>query len=282
MRRQINQKFIDFLNTNHQQEWQPTPSPEAAVRWLRDLLDYLFPNTALHNIAMYDCLLKKNQVDLENILASYLSNQGFDLEKIVDDFYSSLESIYLDLRQDAQATVNSDPAATSIHEVIVSYPGFFATAVYRLANSLLSLNVPILPRILAEYAHSNTGIDIHPKAEIGVPFVIDHGTGIVIGETTFIGKNVTIYQGVTLGALHVEKDLSSVKRHPTVGDNVIIYARTTILGGKTLVGDNCIIGGSVFLTRSVEPNTNVFNTHQLRITSNDKKIKDYEVTIQAS
>lgn len=282
MRNQINQRFIHFLNNIHQQEWDATPFPEDAVKWLKDLLGYLFPNTILHNRSMYEGILKKNQVDLENILRSYLHDKDFPIEKTVDDFYESLESIYLDLRQDAQATVNSDPAAISIHEVIVSYPGFFAIAVYRISHRLAALNVPILPRILCEYAHSNTGIDIHPKAIIGVPFVIDHGTGIVIGETSTIGKNVTIYQGVTLGALHVEKGLSSIKRHPTVGNNVIIYARTTILGGNTVVGDNCIIGGSVFLTRSVEPNTNVFNTHQLRITSNDKKIQDYNMTIQAS
>ena len=282
MRSQINQKFIHFLHKTHQEEWEPTPYPVDAVKWLKDLLDYLFPNTYLAQIPFYEGLLKKSQIDLENILLSYLNNKEYNIEKIVDNFYGSLEEIYLALRQDAQATVNSDPAATSIHEVIVSYPGFFATAVYRIAHKLVDLDVPILPRILCEYAHSNTGIDIHPKAVIAVPFVIDHGTGVVIGETSTIGKNVTIYQGVTLGALHVEKGLSSVKRHPTVGDNVIIYARTTILGGNTVIGDNSIIGGSVFLTRSVDPNSSVFNTHQIRITNKDKKVKDLEVIIQAS
>jgi serine O-acetyltransferase len=282
MRSQINQKFIHFLHKIHHEEWQPTPFPTDAVKWLKDLFEYLFPNTFLPNISLYEGLLKRNQIDLENILLSYLNHKGFDIEKTVDDFYDSLESIYLDLRLDAETTCNSDPAATNIHEVIVSYPGFYATAVYRIAHKLSQLNVPILPRILCEYAHSNTGIDIHPNAQIGVPFVIDHGTGVVIGETSVIGKNVTIYQGVTLGALHVEKGLSSIKRHPTVGNNVTIYARTTILGGNTFIGDNCIIGGSVFLTRSVESNTNVFNTHQLRFTSSDKKIRDYELTIQAS
>ncbi|MDX2195822.1 MAG: serine acetyltransferase [Cytophagales bacterium] len=282
MRNEINQRFIHFLYKNHHEEWVPTPFPADAIKWLKDLLEYLFPNTFLPNISLYEGLLKKNQIDIENILLSYLNHKNFEIEKTVDDFYASLEQIYINLRNDAEATVNSDPAATSIHEVIVSYPGFFATAVYRIAHKLANLGVPILPRILCEYAHANTGIDIHPNAVIGVPFVIDHGTGVVIGETSIIGNNVTIYQGVTLGALHVEKGLSDTKRHPTVGDNVIIYARTTILGGNTVIGDNYIIGGSVFLTKSIEANSNVFNTHQLRISSKDRKVQDYDLTIQAS
>lgn len=180
-------------------------------------------------------------------------------------FYDSLEIIYGDLRLDAAKIYENDPAATSIHEVIVTYPGFYAIAVYRIAHRLTQLNVPILPRILSEHAHGKTGIDIHPDAKIDVPFFIDHGTGIVIGATSMIGKNVSIYQGVTLGALQVSKEMSEVKRHPTVEDNVIIYARTTILGGNTVIGRNSIIGGSVFLTKSVTPYSNVFNTHQLRI-----------------
>ncbi|HTK20642.1 MAG TPA: hypothetical protein VL442_14040, partial [Mucilaginibacter sp.] len=143
--------------------------------------------------------------------------------------------------------------------------GFYAIAVYRIANRLSQLEISILPRILSEHAHGKTGVDIHPNAVIGVPFVIDHGTGIVIGATSIIGKNVCIYQGVTLGASQVNKELSLVKRHPTVEDNVTIYARSTILGGRTVIGHNSIIGGSVFLTKSVEPYSNVFNTHQLRI-----------------
>jgi len=160
-----------------------------------------------------------------------------------------------------------DPAATSVNEVIVSYPGFYAITVYRIAHQLAVLNIPILPRILSEYAHGKTGIDIHPNAIIGVPFVIDHGTGIVIGATSIIGNNVFIYQGVTLGALHVSKIMAEIKRHPTVEDNVVIYARTTIVGGNTIIGKNSIIGGSVFITKSIEPDSQVFNTHQLRISN---------------
>lgn len=282
MRKEINEKLIKFLEGIHKKEWEPTPVPADAIRWLNDLLAYLFPNTSLPNSSLYEGILKKNQIDLERLLLQFLNKEKFDPEKITDEFYQSLADIYLDLREDAKATFNSDPAATSIHEVIVSYPGFFATAVHRISHRLLKLGVPILPRILSEYAHANTGCDIHPQTVIGVPFIIDHGTGIVIGGTSIIGKNVTIYQGVTLGALHVEKGLSDIKRHPTVEDNVIIYARTTILGGKTVIGKNSIVGSSVFLTKSVEPYSNVLNTHKLRISSKNNEVQDYDMIIQAS
>ena len=209
--------------------------------------------------------MKKNQIDLENILLSYLDVNVINIEEKVADFYGSLDIIYENLRQDATKIYEGDPAATSVHEVIVSYPGFYAIAVYRIANKLTRLQIPILPRVLSEYAHGKTGVDIHPNATIGVPFMIDHGTGIVIGATSIIGKNVSIYQGVTLGASQVSKDLSEIKRHPTVEDNVIIYARSTILGGYTVIGHDSIIGGSVFLTKTVSPYSSVFNTHQLRI-----------------
>ncbi len=282
MRNEINENFIKFLQANHQEEWEPTPLPNDAVHWLRELLDYLFPHSTLPPGQLYEGVLKKSQIDLERILLQYLDRGKFNIEQIVDQFYDSLDGIYLDLREDARATFNSDPAATSIHEVIVSYPGFFATSVYRIANRLHKLGIPILPRILSEHAHANTGCDIHPQTEIGVPFIIDHGTGIVIGGTSIIGKNVTIYQGVTLGALHVEKGLSNTKRHPTVEDNVTIYARTTILGGNTVIGKNSVIGSSVFLTKSVDSYSQVFNTHKLRITSKNRVVADYDMIIQAS
>ncbi|MBY0426202.1 MAG: serine acetyltransferase, partial [Cytophagales bacterium] len=158
-----------------------------------------------------------------------------------------------------------------------SYPGFYAITVYRIANRLTQLKIPILPRIISEFAHGKTGIDIHPNATIGVPFMIDHGTGVVIGETSVIGNNVSIYQGVTLGALQVAKELADVKRHPTVEDNVIIYARTTILGGNTVIGKNSVIGGSVFLTKSVAPHSQVFNTHKLRISTEPEFVMNSDV-----
>lgn len=261
--------FIDRLYRTHVAEWEATPSTQEAYAWLTDLLEFMFPNNELNKQSTYEGILNKNQIDLENILLSYLDPAGIDIEEKVSLFYDSLELIYENLRKDASNIYDHDPAATSIYEVIVSYPGFYAIAVYRIAHRLSELGIPILPRILAEHAHGKTGIDIHPSAVIGVPFFIDHGTGIVIGATSVIGRNVSIYQGVTLGALQVSKALADEKRHPTVEDNVIIYARTTILGGSTVIGRNSIIGGSVFLTKSVSPNSNVFNTHQLRIETRD-------------
>ncbi len=258
--------FLSHLHKTHVSEWEATPSIQEAVLWLNELIEFLFPtNNHLNKQSTYEGILKKNQIDLENILLSYLDPKDLDIEKSVNDFYESLETIYTHLRLDAAKIYENDPAATSIHEVIVTYPGFYAIAVYRIAHKLTQLQVPILPRILSEHAHGKTGVDIHPNAQIDVPFFIDHGTGIVIGATSVIGKNVSIYQGVTLGALQVSKEMAEVKRHPTVEDNVIIYARTTILGGNTIIGYNSIIGGSVFLTKSVAPYSSVFNTHQLRI-----------------
>lgn len=257
--------FIEHLYQTHKAEWEATPSTRQAIDWLSDLFEFLFPNNRLNKQSIYEGQLKKNQIDLENILLSYLDPSTINIDEVVYKFYAGLENLYQDLRRDATKIYEDDPAASSIHEVIVSYPGFYAIAVYRISNKLSQLSVPILPRILSEHAHGKTGVDIHPNAKIGVPFFIDHGTGIVIGATSVIGKNVRIYQGVTLGASQVSKILSDVKRHPTVEDNVTIYARSTILGGRTVLGHDSIIGGSVFLTKSVEPYSNVFNTHQLRI-----------------
>lgn len=158
---------------------------------------------------------------------------------------------------DMLAMFNGDPAAKSSEEVIVSYPGLEAIMVYRLAHFLFINGVPVIPRIMTEYVHGKTGIDIHPGATIGESFFIDHGTGIVIGETTVIGKNVKIYQGVTLGALSVKKELQDKKRHPTIEDNVTIYANATILGGKTVIGEGCTIGGNTWVMQSVPPHTMV-------------------------
>jgi len=264
--------FLELLNKTHKAEWEASPSIQGASAWLSDLIEFLFPNNRLNRYSTYEGILKKNQIDLENILLSYLDPKDYDIELAVNAFYDDLDTIYNNLRSDALKIFESDPAATSVNEVVVTYPGFYAIAVYRIANKLSLLGIPVLPRVLTELAHGKTGIDIHPNAIIGVPFFIDHGTGIVIGSTAVIGNNVSIYQGVTLGALQVSKQLSNIKRHPTVEDNVIIYARTTILGGNTVIGRDSIIGGSVFLTRSVKAYSNVFNTHQLRIDSKEQVV----------
>ncbi len=180
-------------------------------------------------------------------------------------FLSRIPAIRQKVNLDVQAAYEGDPAAKSFDEIIVSYPGLFAITVYRIAHELYRLQIPLIPRIMTEYAHSATGIDIHPGAAIGDSFFIDHGTGVVIGETTSIGKNVRIYQGVTLGALSFKKNrdgslVKGGKRHPTIEDSVVIYAGATILGGETRVGKNSIIGGNVWLLESVPPNTVI--THQ--------------------
>jgi len=171
-----------------------------------------------------------------------------------------LENVYELLLLDVKAILEGDPAAVDETEVIQSYPGFFAIAVYRIAHLLLKLDIKRIPRILTEYAHQKTGIDIHPAAQIGESFCIDHGTGIVIGETTIIGRNVKLYQGVTLGALSVSKKLEGVKRHPSIEDNVVIYAGATILGGTTVIGRNSVIGGNSWITETVSENSTVFHT----------------------
>ncbi|WP_338602318.1 serine O-acetyltransferase EpsC [Desulfoferula mesophila] len=178
------------------------------------------------------------------------------------EFVQGLPEIRRLLTLDVLAAQEGDPASGGVDEIIFSYPGLFAVTVYRLAHLLRHLGVPILPRMMSEYAHAHTGIDIHPGAEIGNSFFIDHGTGVVIGETTEIGDHVRLYQGVTLGALSLSKEevesLRGAKRHPTIEDNVIIYSGATILGGKTVVGARSVIGGNVWLTESVPPDTKVF------------------------
>ena len=180
-------------------------------------------------------------------------------EKVREQFLDGLLPIKKILLKDAKFILESDPAAKQLVEVIAIYPGFFAIYCYRIAHALDQLTVPLLPRMITEYAHKITGIDIHPGAEIGSPFSIDHGTGIVIGETTKIGNFVKMYQGVTLGALSVDKSKASKKRHPTIEDNVILYAGCTILGGETTVGRGSIIGGNVWLTESIAPFSVVYH-----------------------
>ncbi len=182
-----------------------------------------------------------------------------------DNFFATFPKIYEMLENDAQTILDNDPAANSIEEITFSYPGFFAIAVYRFAHELYKNKIPLIPRIWTEYAHSKTGIDINPGAQIGANFFIDHGTGIVIGETTVIGNDVKIYQGVTLGALSVAKNLENIKRHPTIEDGVIIYANATILGGDTVIGKNALIGGNVWITESVAANSIVFHKGQVTV-----------------
>lgn len=204
------------------------------------------------------------QYNLKKQIARALGNQDLcadcklseinrQAEEIADKFIEKIPMLREYLDTDIRAAYDGDPAAYSTDEIIFSYPGFFAITVYRIAHELWLLKVPMIPRIMTEHAHSVTGIDIHPGAKIGKRFFIDHGTGIVIGETTEIGDNVKIYQGVTLGALSTRKgqELKGIKRHPTIGDNVTIYSGTTVLGGDTVIGNGATIGGNAFIVSSV-------------------------------
>ena len=213
--------------------------------------------------------LESFRIEFQQIINSVLKNEE-DKKKATQDFFEALPRIYHLLEKDAQFILNSDPAATHIEEVMVSYPGFYAISVYRFAHQLYLQNIPLIPRIWTELAHSKTGVDIHPGATIGESFFIDHGTGVVIGETTIIGDFVKIYQKVTLGALAVSKDIANTKRHPTIEDSVTIYANTTILGGKTIIGKGSTIGGNVWLTESIDPYSLVYYKNKTIIKSKEK------------
>ncbi|MEN9917594.1 MAG: hypothetical protein RL662_30 [Bacteroidota bacterium] len=209
---------------------------------------------------------------------SSLTNK-IEAEQIVETFISKLPSLQEQLLNEAKYYLQNDPAARSIEEIILTYPGFYALSVHRLSHILFNLGTPIIPRLFSEYAHSAVGIDIHPGANIGDLFYIDHGTGIVIGETAIIGKNVKMYQGVTLGALFVTKELQYKKRHPTIEDNVVIYAGATILGGATIIGHDSTIGGNVWLTKSVTPYSLVFHNSEVRIRTTHDLDNSFNYTI---
>ena len=194
-----------------------------------------------------------------NLSCSHCEEQG---QRLAVEFLKTLPELRSRLAMDIRAAYEGDPAAKSFDEIIFSYPGLFAITVYRIAHRLHGMEVPLIPRIMSEYAHSKTGIDIHPGAEIGEGFFIDHGTGVVIGETTVIGDRVRIYQGVTLGALSLSREecaaLRQTKRHPTIEDDVILYANATVLGGDTVIGSRSVIGGNVWITHSIMADTEVF------------------------
>jgi serine O-acetyltransferase len=203
--------------------------------------------------------------DLKRLLIPILKDTSLKLDEIAMQVMHALPHIHDMLWLDAEAITSGDPAAESIDEVILAYPGFTAIAYYRLAHEFYMRHVPIFPRLITEYAHQMTGIDIHPGAHIGSSFAIDHGTGIVIGESSLIGNNVKMYQGVTLGALSVDKKFAKSKRHPTIEDNVVIYAQAIILGGETIVGRHSVIGGNVWLTSSVPPFSSVYQESKVTV-----------------
>ena len=221
----------------------------------------------LHPCVYGDFSATKNESDIASLIEAEvrLLMPSADAAATAKSFVATFSEIKRIVDTDVRAAYEGDPAATSTMEVVMAYPGVYAVTVHRLAHELYKLGVPVIPRIMSEIAHSKTGIDIHPGAIIGERFFIDHGTGVVIGETAVIGRNVKLYQGVTLGALSFDKDsvtgalVKGVKRHPNVGDNVVIYAGATILGGNTTIGENTEIGGNVWLRESVPPNSKVYN-----------------------
>lgn len=245
------------------------PDKDAVIDLIEKLRRIVFPGyfreknyriyNVKHNLSM---LIEDVMYHLSRQVQLVFREDGRTEEEARDvclEFLRRIPAVRAMVQTDLQAAYDGDPAATGMEEVIFSYPGLFAIMVYRLAHELYTLNVPMIPRIMTEHAHSVTGIDIHPGATIGKYFFIDHGTGIVVGETTVIGKNVKIYQGVTLGGLSTRggQSLRGKRRHPTIEDNVTIYANASILGGETVIGQGCVIGASAFITKSVPPCTTV-------------------------
>lgn len=238
----------------------PRLCKQAIANFAETILGVLFPELAdqdLKDIDSFREYVMENKKFLDTILNCLKADfhQDLDHQAITDHFYAELPQIAEQLKEDARFIADQDPAAFNFEEVVLCYPGFYAIALYRVSHYLYHQGVRLLPRVLCEHAHSKTGIDIHPAAKIGHPFFIDHGTGVVIGETTIIGNRVKIFQGVTLGALSVEKKGKSQKRHPTIEDDCLIYANATILGGKTVIGKGSTIGGNVWITKAVPTNS---------------------------
>lgn len=248
------------------------PDRKEVVKVIKDLQSLLFPTYFSHSegsenvLSQTELLLNiysRLKEQIKGACAFNGTNAECSPEALCDAFIKRLPEVKKLLITDIEAIYEGDPAAKCREEVLICYPGFHAISVYRLAHELYELKVPLIPRIMTEYAHEKTGVDIHAGAKIGEYFCIDHGTGIVVGETTVIGNRVKIYQGVTLGAKSFELDengnpVKDIKRHPDIGNNVIIYANATILGGDTKIGDNCVIGGNTWLTYSVEANTKIY------------------------
>lgn len=254
-------QFLEELYQKHVST-ETFPPTSAVARLITKLLLLMFPEQTKKHYQSVDELgaaFERVETELSHLLASMQRHLAEPAPQVARRFVQSIPNTYRLLNTDIQAILQGDPAATCEYEIVRAYPGFYAIAFYRMAHVLRELEVPLLPRVLTEFAHSRTGIDIHPGAEIDEYFFIDHGTGIVIGETTVIGKHVKLYQGVTLGALSVSKEMASQKRHPTVEDHAVIYSGATILGGETIIGHHSIIGGNVWITESVAPYSKVYH-----------------------
>ncbi len=255
--------IIDKINYNKKQ-------PNLRYRLKRHT--EIFTDLLFLTLFDIETAVEENLDTLETYFDELVDLACWDVErpcsKIWENYLSQLPAVLEKLNLDAEAIAECDPASLSIEEVYMAYPGFYAIAIYRLAHELYNKGFPMVPRLMTEYAHRQTGVDINPGAQIGKSFFIDHATGVVIGETAVIKNNVKLYQGVTLGALYVAKHLQKTKRHPTIEDNVTIYANATILGGDTVVGENSVIGGNAWLTSSVPANSTVFHSPEIKIKTN--------------
>ena len=256
----MDKSFLQKLYRAHQA--CPTcPSPAEVAAFFNSLVGTLFADYTQLSFASeadFEKHVKSLQAELDRIVRFNPHKGQVEAGAVAGQFFDALPRIYDKLNEDVEAMYEGDPAAKSRSEVIQTYPGFYAIAAYRMAHQLHVLGVKGIPRVITEHAHSRTGIDIHPSATIGNHFCIDHGTGVVIGETAVIGDHVKIYQGVTLGALSVSKDDATRKRHPTLEDHVVVYAGATILGGETVIGHHSVVGGNVWLTRSVPAHSKIY------------------------
>lgn len=262
----MDQQFIDRLYERSRNAVCVMADKRSAEEFVEALFRFLFRQEPRKYRTRDD--LAGQYESLRNHFSSVLYDvlhRKEEVKRIEATFFDALPGLFDALLKDARAILQYDPAATSFEEILAAYPGFYAIAIYRIAHQLYLEKVPLLPRIFTEYAHGRTGIDIHPGARIGDSFFIDHGTGVVIGETTIIGSHVKIYQGVTIGALNVSKELARTKRHPTIGNHVIIYSGATILGGETVVGHGSVIGGNVWLTQSIAPGSIVYHKSNVMV-----------------
>lgn len=255
------------------------PSPKVINRFFGEVLGLMFPehaNEVLKDKASLQAKFSELNLQLGAILRKNVALHQSDGEALASQFFDELEDeVYDKLHEDLDAMFKGDPAAKSKTEIIRCYPGFYAISAYRVAHLLHRLGVALIPRMITEHAHSKTGVDIHPGASIGRFFCIDHATGIVIGETTIVGDRVKIYQGVTLGALSVKKEDADKKRHPTIEDDVVIYAGATILGGDTVIGKGSVVGGNVWLTKSIPAKSKIY--YQTKLLDDASNLTDFYV-----
>lgn len=266
--RESGRAFAAALAAARHPQTEALPLKRDVAAFVDGLLGLLFPQLTEQSGATAEEIqasLTLVQRDLRELLGPLEAPAG--AAEVARSFVKALPDLREQIRLDAEAIMAGDPAAESLDEVISAYPGFLAMAIHRVAHEIRRLKVRVLPRLLAEVAHTRTGIDIHPGATIGRALCIDHGTGLVIGETAVIGDEVKLYQGVTLGALSVAKSAAGTKRHPTIGDRVVIYANATVLGGDTVVGHDSLVGGNVWLTNSVPPHSLVYQSSQVKVRS---------------